>query len=67
VVVSRQSGLDRMARAYIAAGGVKLLALRPPADPGEGWSATLAVGESQALTLIAAESSGREIRLLPRP
>lgn len=67
VVVSRQSGLGKAARAYIAADGVRLLALRPPADPGEGWSATLAVGESQALTLIGAQSSGREIRLLPRP
>lgn len=66
VVVSRQAGLGEGARARIAAAGVRLLALRPPATPGEEWSATLAVAERQALALIAAESSGREIRLLPR-
>ena len=32
-------------RAYIAASGVKLLALQSPTGPGEGWSATLAVTE----------------------
>ena len=47
--------------------GVKLLALMPPAGPGEPWNATLAVTEQQALSLIAAQSAGREIRLLPRP
>jgi Flp pilus assembly protein CpaB len=66
VVVSRQSGLGRSATARIAATEVRLLALRGPADPGEGWSATLAVTEQQALSLIAAQSAGREIRLLPR-
>jgi Flp pilus assembly protein CpaB len=66
VVVSRQSGLGRSARAYIAASSVKLLALSPPAGPGEPWAATLAVSEQQALSLIAAQSAGREIRLLPR-
>lgn len=66
VVVSRQSGLGRSARASIAAGSVKLLALSAPAGPGEPWSATLAVSEQQALSLIAAQSAGREIRLLPR-
>ena len=35
VVVSRQAGLGRSARAYIAATAVKLLALRSPAGPGE--------------------------------
>lgn len=65
VVVSRQSGLGRSARAHIAAEAVKLLALEGPAGPGEGWSATLAVTEEQALTLIGAQSGGREIRLLP--
>jgi Flp pilus assembly protein CpaB len=67
VVVSRQAGLGRSARAYIAAASVKLLALQSPAGPGEGWSATLAVTEQQALALIGAQSAGREIRLLPRP
>jgi Flp pilus assembly protein CpaB len=66
VVVSRQAGLGRSARAYIAAGAVKLLALAAPGSPGESWSATLAVTEQQALSLIAAQSAGREIRLLPR-
>jgi Flp pilus assembly protein CpaB len=67
VVVSRQAGLGRSARAHIAAGDVKLLALSAPAGPGEPWNATLAVTEQQALSLIAAQSAGREIRLLPRP
>jgi Flp pilus assembly protein CpaB len=66
VVVSRQAGLGRSARAYIAASAVKLLALQSPPGPGEGWSATLAVTEQQALALIGAQSAGREIRLLPR-
>jgi Flp pilus assembly protein CpaB len=67
VVVSRQAGLGRSARASIAATGVKLLALQGPGGPGESWSATLAVTEQQALALIGAQSAGREIRLLPRP
>ena len=66
VVVSRQAGLGRSARARIAAAGVKLLALTAPVGPGEAWNATLAVTEQQALSLIAAQSAGREIRLLPR-
>lgn len=67
VVVARQAGLGRSARAYIAATAVKLLALRAPGGPGESWSATLAVTEQQALDLIGAQSAGREIRLLPGP
>jgi Flp pilus assembly protein CpaB len=66
VVVSRQAGLGRSASARIAATGVRLLALQSPPGPGEGWSATLAVTEQQALSLIGAQSAGREIRLLPR-
>ena len=66
VVIARQAGLGRSARAYIAATAVKLLALRGPPGPGEGWSATLAVTEQQALSLIGAQSAGREIRLLPQ-
>jgi Flp pilus assembly protein CpaB len=67
VVVARQAGLGNSARAYIAAIGVRLLALSSPAGPGEPWSATLAVTEQQALSLIGAQSAGREVRLLPRP
>ena len=67
VVVSRQGGLGRSASARIAASAVKLLVLAAPAGPGEPWNATLAVTEQQALSLIAAQSAGREIRLLPRP
>jgi Flp pilus assembly protein CpaB len=67
VVVSRQAGLGRTATARIAVSRVKLLALQSPAGPGESWSATLAVTEQQALSLIGAQSAGREIRLLPRP
>jgi Flp pilus assembly protein CpaB len=66
VVVSRQAGLGRSATAHIAATDVRLLALQSPPGPGEGWSATLAVTEQQALSLIGAQSAGREIRLLPR-
>jgi Flp pilus assembly protein CpaB len=67
VVVSRQGGLGRSASARIAASAVKLVVLAAPAGPGEPWNATLAVTEQQALSLIAAQSAGREIRLLPRP
>jgi Flp pilus assembly protein CpaB len=67
VVVARHAGLGETARAYVAASAVRLLALRSPEVPGEGWSATLAVTRRQALELIAAQSGGREIRLLPRP
>jgi Flp pilus assembly protein CpaB len=67
VVVSRQAGLGSTARAHIAASAVRLLALAAPSEPGESWSATLAVTEQQALSLIAAQSAGREIRLLPQP
>jgi Flp pilus assembly protein CpaB len=67
VVVSQQGGLGSKARTYIAAEGVRLLALSGPGGPGEGWSATLALTRDQALELIGAESAAREIRLLPRP
>jgi Flp pilus assembly protein CpaB len=67
VVVSQQAGLGRSARAYIAATAVRLLALKSPGQPGDGWSATLALSEQQALDLISSQSAGREIRLLPRP
>jgi Flp pilus assembly protein CpaB len=67
VVVARQAGLGSSARAYVAATGIRLVALQGPAGPGDAWSATLAVTEQQALSLIGAQSAGREIRLLPRP
>ncbi len=67
VVVSEQSGLGRRGRTYVAASGVRVLALSGPPGPGEGWSATLAVTREQALELIGAEGGAREIRLLPRP
>jgi Flp pilus assembly protein CpaB len=67
VVVARQAELGNGASAHVAATAVKLLALQSPAGPGESWSATLAVSENQALSLIGAQSAGREIRLLPWP
>ena len=67
VVVSEQSGLGRRGRTYVAASGVRVLALSGPPGPGEGWSATLALTREQALELIGAEGGAREIRLLPRP
>jgi Flp pilus assembly protein CpaB len=67
VVVSQPGGLGGKARTYVAAEGVRLLALAGPGGPGEGWSATLGLTRDEALELIGAESAGREIRLLPRP
>jgi len=58
-------------RTYIAAAGVKLIALsrQEPTGPGPagGWTATLALTRAQALRLIEAESFARAVRLLPRP
>ena len=67
VVVAEQSGLGIRGRTYVAASGVRVLALSAPPGPGEGWSATLALTREQALELIGAEGGAREIRLLPRP
>ena len=67
VVVAERPGLGRRGRTFVAAEGVRLLALSAPAGPGEGWSGTLALTRRQALELIAAETGAREIRLLPRP
>ena len=67
VVVAQQSGLGNRGRTYVAADGVRLLALTPPKGPGEGWSAALAVSREEALDLIEAEAGSRQIRLLPRP
>jgi Flp pilus assembly protein CpaB len=66
VVVSEEpNGMGRKGRTYVAAPGVRLLALRN-AGPDGGTNATLALTREQALTLIGAEGSAREIRLLPR-
>lgn len=65
VVIARRSGLGDKARTYVAATGVRLLALRSPQGAGQGWSATLALDRRQALELIEAEAASREIRLLP--
>jgi pilus assembly protein CpaB len=67
VVVSQRAGLGGSAKTYVAAEGVRLLALAKPAGPGESWSATLALSREQALDLIGAQGAGRELRLLPRP
>lgn len=67
VVVSEQPGLGRKGRTYLAAEGVRLLALSEPAGAGEGWTATLALTRSQALELISAEAGARQVRLLPMP
>lgn len=66
VVIAQRSGLGNRARTYVAARGVRLLALRGPGQAGSGWSATLAVTREQALELIEAEAAARQIRLLPR-
>ena len=70
VVVSKQPQGSGPGRTYLAASGVKLLALGgggPAAEAEGGGSATLALTEEQALELISAEIGAREIRLLPRP
>jgi len=71
VVVTSEPSSAAAGRSYIAAPGVRLLALtrHDPVGPGPGagWSATLALTRSQALRLIEAESFARGVRLLPRP
>jgi Flp pilus assembly protein CpaB len=66
VVVSRSPGLGRRAHTWVAASRVPVLALDRPTGPGEGWTATLGLTRSEALELISADASGRQIRLLPR-
>jgi Flp pilus assembly protein CpaB len=70
VVTSEPSG-PGPGRTYVAAAGVKLIALsrQDPTGPGatSGWAATLAVTREQALRLIEAESFARAVRLLPLP
>lgn len=71
VVVTTEPRGPGPGHTYVAASGVRLLALteQDPAGPGPagGWSATLALTRSQALRLIEAESFARGVRLLPRP
>ncbi|MSO40530.1 MAG: hypothetical protein EXQ70_01290 [Solirubrobacterales bacterium] len=69
VVVSEQAGLGGHGRTYVAASSVPLLALPGPGGPGSDgtWQAILALTRAQALRLIDAEGSARQIRLLPRP
>lgn len=53
-------------RTYVAAAGVRLLALRPgPEGPTGPAAATLALTRPQALRLIAAESFARKLTVLP--
>lgn len=67
VVVTSEPGGAGPGRTYVAAAGVPLLALAPPAE-GEGQdgpaAATLALTKGQALRLIAAESFARKLTLL---
>ena len=71
VVVTTEPNGPGPGRTYVAAAGVRLLALgeRTPTGPGpsEGWSATLALTRRQALRLIQAESFARSVRLLAPP
>jgi Flp pilus assembly protein CpaB len=71
VVVTSEPRGPGPGRTYIAASGVRLVALsrQDPAGPGpaNGWAATLALTRDQALRLIEAESFARAVRLLPRP
>jgi pilus assembly protein CpaB len=71
IIVTAEPGGPGPGRTYVAAAGVRLLALREqgPSGPGPsaGWSATLALTRREALRLIQAESFARQVRLLPRP
>jgi Flp pilus assembly protein CpaB len=71
VVVTTEPRGPGPGRTYVAAAGVRLLALNRPAaagpGPAAGWSATLALTRDEALRLIEAESFARAVRLLPRP
>lgn len=75
VVVTTEPGPGGGAgRTYVAAEGVRLLALRGGAEPEgpvglgsvERFTATLDLSRSQALELIQAESFARGVRLIPR-
>jgi hypothetical protein len=74
VVTTEPRGAAAVGRTYVAAAGVRLLALQQSSDAGAstagsaigvgGWSATLALTRTQALKLIEAESFARAIRLI---
>jgi Flp pilus assembly protein CpaB len=75
VVVTAEAGPGGApGRTYVAASGVRLLALEPagqgsaadplPASPVDAQVATLALSRGQALRLIEAESFARSIRLI---
>jgi Flp pilus assembly protein CpaB len=74
VVVTEEPKTGSHGDTYVAASGVKLLALESGGataegaeapGPAPGWTATLAVTRSQALDLISAENFARQVRLLP--
>lgn len=65
VISAREASFGGSARAEIIARSASLLALRRPQSSGDSWRATLAVKRNEALALIAAETSGRQLRLLP--
>jgi Flp pilus assembly protein CpaB len=73
VIVTTESSPTGHGRTYVAASGVRLLALSQ-ADTGGGsdyssatagsWTATLALTKAQALRLIQAENFARGVRLI---
>lgn len=67
VVVTSEPDGPGPGRTYVAASGVRLLALRPgPQGAAEGSAAaTLGLTRRQALRLIAAESFARKVTVLP--
>lgn len=69
VIVSGDSAPGPSAgRTYVAASSVPLLGLREaeaePGLQGDSWIATLALTREEALSLIRAESTGAQVRLL---
>jgi Flp pilus assembly protein CpaB len=73
VVVTTEPGPGGSGRTYVAAKGVRLLALSASGDAGssgyatstaEQWTATLALTKPQALRLIQAENFARGVRLI---
>jgi Flp pilus assembly protein CpaB len=74
IVTTEPRGASGSGRTYVAASGVRLLALRrspgdaaggaDPLSPAAEWIATLALTRPQALKLIEAESYARAIRLI---
>lgn len=65
VISAREASFGRSARAGVVARSASLLALRRPQSAGDSWRATLSVKRDEALALIAADTSGRQLRLLP--